>query len=91
MNDKLNGSAPPVTQQVQVLQHVIPRHNGAKLVITLSNGVYIGSVEYDMPVGDAQFYKVLGDTFQQFCATQSGGLAIAKDLPPGLTARIPRG
>jgi hypothetical protein len=71
MNEPMNGAAAPPT----VLQTLIQKPNGAKIVYTLSNGAYIGTIEFD--TASQALLKMLGAEFQAFCAAQTGSLQIA--------------
>lgn len=79
MNQPMNGSG-EAQVTLTVIKSMIPRGNGAKIIYTLSNGQFVGSIDFD--IAHPQFFKMMGAEFQQFCAEQGGTIQI----PSGVDA-----
>jgi hypothetical protein len=81
MNEKVNGaSGAPV--QAALLRTVINLNPGLKIVYTLSNGMYLGTILLDGASQDA--LSAMANDLQAFVADQTRGVQVATNLPPGL-------
>lgn len=87
MNDKQNGShsdqaTPGGAVTGTLIRNVIPMNPGLKIVYTLSNGAYLGTLTVEASAQDA--LRTLVDDFHSFIHEQTSGLALARGgLPPG--------
>ena len=75
---QLNGNAQPVA----MIRNVLNSGGVNRIVYTLSNGQYVGSLTFDGQSTEA--VKAMADDFQAFMAEQAGSLL---KVPPG--TRLP--
>jgi hypothetical protein len=74
----VNGSTQPA-----MLRTVLNENPGTRIIYTLSNGMYLGSIRIDMMSADA--LKAMAQDFQAFVAEQTGGI---QQVPAGALSRL---
>jgi hypothetical protein len=77
-DEKVNGSVQP-----SLVRTVLNRNPGTRIVYTLTNGMYLGSIEIDMMSAEA--LKAMTEDFQAFVAQQTGGI---QQVPAGALSRL---
>lgn len=82
MNERVNGAGAGAIVQVQLVRTVILRNPGMRLVYALTDGRYVGQIEFEGV--DQAFFAAIANDFQAFIAQQTGGLQVAQGLPSGL-------